>query len=137
MTVDSVPLQRRRAHLPGHFFVGTIALYALVLGTFLLSRSTLVHAQPNIHRVVPTLAAISFYIAGNLFLLIIGRGHVSRWVVLTAMMTTFIATSIFAVTLRARLLADAIDPSRQQLLHLVGSVADFVRFVFSGESWVS
>jgi hypothetical protein len=137
MTAETAPLQRRRAHLPGHFFVGTIALYALVLGTFLLSRSTLIHAQPNIHRVVPMLAAISFYVAGNLFLLIIGRGHVSRWVVLTAVMTTFIATCVFAVILRARLLADAIDPSREQLRQLVGSIANLVRFVFSGESWLA
>src|SRR5437870_4687297 len=110
MSVESMPQQpdaaalsaaprRRRRRMPRRFFVGAISLYAMVLGVFLLSRSSLQHALPNIHTIVPTLAAISFYVAANLFLLILGRGHVSRWIVLLAVMTTFVLTSALALTL--------------------------------------
>src|SRR5437867_598981 len=109
MSVDSTAVllaqepARRQARMPRRFFFGTLALYALVLGTFLLTLSPFQHSLPNIHTVVPTLAGISFYVAGNLFLLILGRGQVSRWVVLSVILTTFLLASALDLMLRSRL----------------------------------
>src|SRR5207253_877090 len=63
-----------RPRVPRHFFVGTLLLYGVVLGTYLLHRTSLQTAMPNWRTVVPLAAGVSFYIAANLFLLILGRG---------------------------------------------------------------
>src|SRR2546423_263857 len=127
----------RRGRLPRRFFVGTLALYALVLGTFLLSRSALQHARPDVPTIVPTLAGVSFYIAGSLFLLILGRGEVSRWVVLIAVLSTFVLATALDLVLRSRMLYKAMDPSHPQLRHVIDMIADGVEMLLSGKSWVA
>ena len=62
------PIDRRqRRRVPTHFFVGTLLLYAVVLGTFLLTATSLHRAIPNWRTIVPVAAGVSFYVASNLF----------------------------------------------------------------------
>ena len=86
--------------MPTHFFVATLMLYGLVLGTFLLNLTKLRHAEPNWWTLVPFAAGVSFYIASTLFLLILGRGQISRWTVLLCMAATLVLTTLLCVVLR-------------------------------------
>src|SRR4051812_31053955 len=72
----------RGRRVPRRFFIGTLLLYALVLGTYFLRLTPLHNAVPDWRTIVPSFAFASFYVPAGLFLLILGRGHVSRWDVL-------------------------------------------------------
>jgi hypothetical protein len=122
----SVPAKRRR-RMPAHFFVGTLLLYAVVLGTFLLAGSSLQHARPNWHTMVPMSAGVSFYVASNLFLLILGRGQVSRWMVLKVTSITLILTVLLCLILRAQFLSESIGPGAESLRSAMAALAVFVR----------
>jgi hypothetical protein len=120
--------------MPKRFFLGTLLLYGLVLGTYGLVLTPLQHEIPNWQGVVPFLAFASFYIGAGLFLLILGRGHVSRWAVLISIITVFALSSMLTVGLRAQRLYDVMDPSRVYLRHFAGVVAAGVAWLFRGES---
>jgi heme/copper-type cytochrome/quinol oxidase subunit 3 len=88
--------------------VGTLLLYAVVLGIFLLHRSRLQQARPDYRRLVPSAAGASFYVSANLFLLILGRGRVSRWAVLTTVGVTLALSTVLSLGLRAEFVSERI-----------------------------
>jgi len=132
-TVEYAP-KRGWGRLPKRFFLGTMLLYGLVMGTYLLVLTPLHHAIPNWRTLVPFLAFASYYIAAGLFMLILGRGHVSRWAVLISVGATFIIAGLLSVGLRAQLLHDAIDPAQGHLRAAVAVVASIVKWTFAGGS---
>jgi hypothetical protein len=149
-TIDSMPQaagaigtfagsgsSRSRRRVPRRFFAGTVALYFLLLGTFLLSASSLRHAIPNIYTVVPLLAALSFHVAGSLFLLIMGRGTVSRWAVLFCIMTTFMLTAALCLFLRADDLFAATNPSRVHVREAAAAMGRVVHAIFDHSGWIA
>ena len=123
--------------VPTHFFVGTLLLYALVLGTFLLTATRLRHAEPNFRTLVPFAAAGSFYVASSLFLLILGRGHVSRWTVLACVIATLAMTTTFCMFLRSGLLIDQLPPDAELLRQALAATDETVRAVMGSEGWLS
>lgn len=129
------PPHHRR--VPTHFFVGTVLLYALVLGTFLLTATSLRHAEPNWRTLVPFAAAVSFYVASNLFLLILGRGHVSRWTVLKCVAATLIMTTTFCVILRARLLVNQLPDDALNMRRLLMATDEHVRALLETPTWLA
>jgi RsiW-degrading membrane proteinase PrsW (M82 family) len=131
-SAPALALPRRR--VPRRFFIGTLLLYGIVLGTYFLALTPLHRSIPNWTTVIPTLAFAGFYVSAGLFLLILGRGHVSRWEVLKVIAATFVLTCALCLSLRAEKLLEAIDPANQTLHHLVGATAGIVRWLFSGET---
>src|SRR5687767_465832 len=107
-TLLATPKHPRSHRVPTHFFVATLLLYALVLGTFLLNLTKLRHAEPNWRTLVPFGAGVSFYVASTLFLLILGRGQISRWTVLVCTTTTLVLTTLLCMVLRAALLSEQV-----------------------------
>ena len=134
-TADLRAPARRRT--PKHFFVGTVLLYALVLGTFLLTATRLRHAEPNWRTLVPFAAAVSFYVAANLFLLILGRGHVSRWTVLKCVAATLVMTTTFCVLLRARLLVNQLPDDAATMRHVLLATDAHVRALLEAPTWLA
>lgn len=124
--------RHRRHRLPTHFFIGTLLLYALVLGTFLLNLTRLHHADPNWRTLVPFAAAISFYVASTLFLLILGRGHVSRWTVLVCVAVALVSTAALTIIVRAHLLIDQVPPDADLLRRLLSGTAALVQSAHFG-----
>lgn len=122
---------RTRRRVPKRFFLGTIAFYGVILGAYLLKNSVLQTAIPNWRTVVPLLAGISFYIMANLFLLILGRGYVSRWVVLRCILATLILTVLLCLFLRSRMLFHAFDPSYVRLRDFLDMVARIQESLFA------
>jgi RsiW-degrading membrane proteinase PrsW (M82 family) len=113
--------------VPRRFFLGTFALYAMFLGTFLLSASPLQRVIPHVETAVPLVAGFSFYLSGNLFLLILGRGHVSRWTVLLVILSTLVLASTLCLALRASMVYPAVDPdSASGLRTLLKHIAELV-----------
>jgi len=102
-----------------------------VLGTYLLWLTPLHHAIPNWRTLVPFLACASFYICAGLFLLILGRGLVSRWAVLISVIVTFVLSSLLSVSLRAQNLYDATNPSRAHVRDVAAVVAKAVHWANS------
>jgi RsiW-degrading membrane proteinase PrsW (M82 family) len=90
--------------------------------------------RPNWRTVVPVSAAFSFYLAANLFLLILGRGRVSRWTVLKCTAATLVAASALCLSLRAAMLFERTPPDAHFLRGLFDALARGVRFALSGES---
>jgi RsiW-degrading membrane proteinase PrsW (M82 family) len=120
--------------MPTHFFVGTLLLYAVVLGTFLLSASPLQHSSPNWRTVVPIAAGVSFYVAANLFLLILGRGQVSRWTVLNVALATLIISATLSLALRSQLLYERVDPNEHSLRGAIDTVRGVIRSFRASDS---
>ena len=130
----STPIRPRPTRVPTHFFVATLMLYALVLGTFLLNLTRLRHAEPKWWTLVPSGAGVSFYVASTLFLLIMGRGQISRWTVLLCTASTLILTTLLCLILRAGLLIDQVpDNALRQLLI---SIDHAVKAVLSVDTWL-
>jgi hypothetical protein len=128
--VFAPPSRGRR--VPRRFFIGTLLLYAIVLGTYFLRLTPLHHAVPDWRTIVPSFAFASFYVPAGLFLLILGRGHVSRWDVLKVIAAAFVLTCVLCLSVRAELVVQTIHPSHVQLRHLITSVGAFVDWLFSG-----
>ena len=128
------PPPPRPHRVPTHFFVATLLLYGLVLGTFLLNLTKLRHAEPNWRTLVPFGAGVSFYVASTLFLLILGRGQVSRWTVLVCTTTTLILTTLLCLVLRAGLLIDQVPEGATALRHLLINTDQVVRGVLHVET---
>jgi hypothetical protein len=129
------PSPQQRGRVPKRFFLATLALYALILGTYLLRNTVLQTAIPNWRTVVPTLSGVSFYILATLFLLILGRGRVSRWVVLIVIACTFVYTAGLCLLLRSPGLYNALDPNAPAALRsLIGAMAQFKNAAFAGDS---
>jgi len=126
----------RSKRVPTHFFVATLMLYALVLGTFLLNLTRLRHAEPNWRTLVPFGAGVSFYVASTLFLLIMGRGQISRWTVLLCTATTLVLTTLLCLTLRAGLLIDQVPESAVSLRQVLVNLDQIVKSLLSVESWI-
>lgn len=135
MTGDSgnpaIPYVSERSwrRLPKRFFLGTLLLYATVMGTYALVLTPLQYEIPSWRTIVPFLAFGAFYISAGLFLLILGRGHVSRWAVLTSVIATFFVACLLTVSLRADRLYRAIDPVRVGTRAFVASVASAVEWI--------
>src|SRR5687768_14359501 len=125
-------LPRRR--VPRRFFIGTLLLYSIVLGTYFLALTPLHRSIPNWTTVVPTLAFASFYVSAGLFLLILGRGHVSRWEVLKVIAAAFVLTCVLCLCLRADKLLESIDPAQAWLHGEISAIAEGVRWLFSGDT---
>jgi RsiW-degrading membrane proteinase PrsW (M82 family) len=125
----SSPRWRR---VPRRFFVGTLLLYGIVLGTYFLRLTPAHRAFPDWRTIVPCFAFASFYVSSGLFLLILGRGHVSRWDVLKVIVASFVLTCALTLAVRAELLLQTIDPSNVALRNFVQSVGDAANWLFSG-----
>jgi len=130
------PRHRHRAHLPTHFFVATLMLYGLVLGTFLLNLTKLRHAEPNWRTLVPFGAGVSFYVASTLFLLILGRGQISRWTVLLCTTMTLVLTTLLCMVLRAGLLVDQVPAGASALRGLLIHMDQAIKSALAAESWI-
>jgi hypothetical protein len=128
------PIRARPQRVPTHFFVATLMLYGLVLGTFLLNLTKLRHAEPNWRTLVPFGAGVSFYVASTLFLLILGRGQISRWTVLICTAATLVLTTLLCLILRAGLLVDQVPDGA--LRHLLIAVDHGVKSILSVDTWV-
>ena len=121
----------RRRRVPTHFFVGTLLLYALVLGTFLLNASPAMRQwRPNWRTIVPVVAGVSFYVSANLFLLILGRGRVSRWTVLAGTLATLIVTAGLCLSLRAAMLHDRVEADLHLVRAFLATIAGAVSQLF-------
>lgn len=126
----AAPLRQRPPRVPAHFFIATLMLYGLVFGTFLLNLTRLRHAEPNWRTLVPFTAGASFYVASTLFLLILGRGLVSRWTVLRCIATTLVLTTALCLVLRAGLLVDQVPAGA------TGAAAALRQLLVTADQWV-
>jgi len=127
-----IRVRRPRPRVPRHFFVGTLLLYGVVFGTFLLYRTSLHEALPNWRTVVPVAAGVSFYIAANLFLLILGRGHISRWTVLKVTGATLILTAVLCLSLRSQLIYERVGPDASPSLRgLIATIGGIIAALFA------
>src|SRR5688500_11885650 len=130
----AAPSQLPRRRVPRRFFIGTLLLYSIVLGTYFLALTPLHQSTPNWQTVIPVLAFASFYVSAGLFLLILGRGHVSRWDVLKAIAATFVLTCLLCLALRADMLLETINPAHPRSRAMVAAVAEGVRWTFASDS---
>ena len=132
----AAPLRPRPDRVPTHFFVATLLLYALVLGTFLLNLTKLSRAEPNWRTLVPFGAGVSFYVASTLFLLILGRGQVSRWTVLLCTTATLVLTTLLCLVLRAGLLIEQVPAGAAGLRDFLVGIDRAVRGLLHADTWV-
>ena len=133
-SAGSATARPRKHRVPTHFFVGTLLLYGLVLGTFLLNLTKLRHAEPNWRTLVPFGAGVSFYVASTLFLLILGRGQISRWTVLKCTATTLVLTTLLCFMLRAELLTDQV--SSDFLRRALAAIDHTVKSILDVDTWI-
>ena len=131
----AAPIHPRSHRVPTHFFVATLLLYVLVLGTFLLNLTRLRHAEPNWRTLVPFGAGVSFYVASTLFLLILGRGQISRWTVLVCITTTLVLTTLLCMVLRAGLLVEQVPIDAAALRQLLIDTDLAVRSTLTVDGW--
>jgi RsiW-degrading membrane proteinase PrsW (M82 family) len=127
---------QRPNRVPTHFFVATLLLYALVLGTFLLNLTKLRYAEPNWRTLVPFGAGVSFYVASTLFLLILGRGQISRWTVLLCITTTLVLTTLLCLILRAGLLIEQVPAEAAALRQLLINTDQVVKLMLAVDGWL-
>ena len=132
----AAPLRERPQRVPTHFFVATLMLYGLVLGTFLLNLTKLRHAEPKWWTLVPFAAGVSFYVASTLFLLILGRGQISRWTVLICTATTLVLTTLLCLILRSGLLIDQVPGDSVTLRQLLISMDHAVKGLLTVDTWI-
>src|SRR5687768_17038798 len=135
-TLLATPKHPRSHRVPTHFFVATLLLYVLVLGTFLLNLTKLRHAEPNWRTLVPFGAGVSFYVASTLFLLILGRGQISRWTVLICITATLVLTASLCAVLRAGLLIDQVPSGAAALRQLLIDTDEAVKWTLSADGWL-
>ena len=131
----AAPVRPRSNRVPTHFFVATLLLYGLVLGTFLLNLTKLSRAEPNWRTLVPFGAGVSFYVASTLFLLILGRGQISRWTVLSCTTATLVLTTLLCLILRAGLLVEQVPEHVVALRELLAGTDRAVKALLSADTW--